>query len=117
MSAEEAPDLTYAALAATMELTKLRSMLRVGTALVSRFPQDEDWWALISQPDFVASLNTLAEVVNDIRGDTSALENPTPEGVAECAERHYSRAVEAIELVASELGVPADDLLSVLVDV
>jgi len=114
--AEEATDLTYAALAATMELTRLRSLMRVGIALVTRFPEEQDWWVVISEPEYVQSLNALAEVINDVRNDPAVMESPTPESVASAADRHYERAVESIEVVADRLGVPVDDLLSVLID-
>lgn len=113
----DTPQLTYAALAATMELSRLRSTLLVGTALVSRFPTEEDWWSLMSEPDFVESLNALAEVLNDIRTDTSVLDSPTPEDIAEAAERHHARASESVEVLADRLGVPVEDLLNVLVSV
>lgn len=110
------PQLTYAALAATMELSRLRSTLLVGAALAARFPTDEDWWDLVSEPEYVESLNALAEVLNDIKKDSQVLEAITPESVAEAADKHHTRAVEAIEVVADRLGVSPDDLLAVLLE-
>lgn len=111
----ETPELSYAALAATMELSHLRSTLLVGAALVTQFPTDEDWWALTTDPEYIESLNALAEVINDIRTDTLVTDSPSPELVADAADKHHARALEAIALVAERLQVPADDLLNVLI--
>jgi len=113
----DTPQLTYAALAATMELSRLRSTLLVGTALVSRFGTEEAWWDLVSDPEYVESLNALAEVLNDIRSDVTVLDSVTPEDVAEAADRHHERAIEAVQVVADKIGVPVEDLLNVLVSV
>lgn len=110
------PQLTYAALAATMELSRLRSALLVGAALAEQFPTEEAWWGLVSDPEYVESLNALAEVLNDIKTDSQLLEAMTPESVAEAADKHHARAVEAIEVVADRLGVSPDDLLAVLLE-
>lgn len=109
------PELTYAALALTMELSRLRSLLLVSAALVSKFPTEEAWWALVSDPEYVESLNSLASIINDIRSDAAVTEGMTPESVAQAAERHHDRASEAIELVAEKLDVPTEDLLAVLI--
>jgi len=109
------PELSYAALAATLELSRLRSLMMVGAALVTKFPTDEDWWALTADLEYVESLNALAEVLNDIRQDAKVDQAMNPEAVAEAAENHYGRALEAIELVAERLEVPAEDLLNVLI--
>jgi hypothetical protein len=112
------PDLTYAALGLTLELSRLRSLLRVGTALVTKYGDEDAWWGLVSDPDYVESLNALAEVVNDIRKDAANFaDDPTPESVAQATSPHYDRALESIELVAERLGVPTEDLLNVLVSI
>lgn len=116
MSESSEPTLTYAALATTMELSRLRSAMMVGAALVSRFPTEEEWWALVSEPEYIESLNALAEVLNDIRTDANVLGSQTPEDVATAADRHHVRAAEAVELVAERLSVPVEDLLAVLID-
>jgi hypothetical protein len=112
----ETPQLTYAALGLTMGLSHLRSALLVGTALVSRFPSEEAWWGLLSDPIYVESLNALAEVINDIRQDAAVLGSNTPEEIATAAENHHLRTLEAVELIAERLEVPVEDLLNVLVD-
>jgi hypothetical protein len=108
------PALSYAAVAVTLELSRLRSSLRVGMALVQRFPQEDDWWALLDDPEIIDSLNALAEVVNDMRVDTA--EATTAEEVAAGVAAHHDRAVEAVSLVAEVLGVPSEDLLAVLAE-
>jgi hypothetical protein len=111
----DTPELSYAALAVTMELSRLRSTLMVGAALVAKFPTEEAWWGLLSDPEYVESLNALAEVLNDIKQDVEIDEAATPEAVATAAERHYARAAETIEVVAERLQVPTEDLLNVLI--
>jgi hypothetical protein len=110
------PQLTYAALAATMELSRLRSTLIVGAALARRFPTEDDWWGLVSDPEYIESLNALAEVVNDIKQDTQLLESVTPETVAEAADKHHARALEAVEVLAELIDVSPEDLLAVLLE-
>lgn len=112
---EEQPTLTYAALAVTLELSRLRSTLLVGTALVSRFPEEEDWWGLTQEPEYVESVNSLAEVLSDIQADVSTDDGATPDAIAAAAERHHQRALEAVEVLAERLGVPAEDVLTVLI--
>lgn len=111
----ETPELSYAALAATLELSRLRSLMLVGAALVTKFPTDEAWWGLLEDPDYIESLNALADVINDIRADVNVQDALTPESVATAADNHHGRAVEAIQLVADRLEIPPEDLLTVLI--
>jgi hypothetical protein len=111
----ETPQLTYAALAATLELSRLRSQIIVATMLATQFPTEDAWWGLVSDPEYVECLNALAEVIADIRSDAAVAEGTTPESVAEAAERHHDRALEAIQIVAERLQVPTEDLLNVLI--
>jgi len=89
--------------------------MMVGAALVTKFPAEEDWWALVADPDYVESLNALAEVINDIRHDAKINEALDPEAVASAADNHHGRAVEAVQVVAERLEVPPEDLLNVLI--
>ena len=108
-------ELSAAAYAATLELSRLRSTLMVGAALVARFPTEESWEALVSDPEYIESLNALAEVLQDIQKDPGMIGGATEEAVAEATERHYGRAVETIDLLAERLQVPPEDLLNVLI--
>lgn len=111
----ETPELTYAALAATMELSRLRSTLLVGTALVAQFPTEEAWVELSTDPEYIESLNALAQVLDDIKNDTMVMGSLTPEAVAEASDKHYARAIESVLLLAERLGVPPEDLVNVLI--
>ena len=110
-SEESAPVLSPAALAMTLFLSQLRAQVIVGVQLASKFPREEDWWALLKNEDYVGSLNSLAEIMNDVVVDSEEL---TPQVVAAAASNHYNRATEAIEPVADMLEVGLEDLLAVL---
>jgi hypothetical protein len=112
---DQRPELTYAALAATMELSRLRSQILVGLALATKFPSDDEWWELVSTPDYIESINSLSEVIHDISSDPAVLEQVTPESVAEASDKHYGRARECIEALCDHIEVSPDDLLNVLV--
>lgn len=111
---EQEPQLTYAALAATLELSRVRSLFMVGAALVATFPIDEEWWKFVEDPETIESLNALALVVNDMRLDVQMQNAQTPEDVTDAAGSHHERAMETIELLAERIGVAPDDLLNVL---
>lgn len=113
---DDGPELTYAAIACTLELSRLRSMMLVGMALVDKCPTEEAWWGLLSDPEYIESLNSLAEIINDMQLDANFYASAdTPDGTARAAEHHHERAIEAISVVADRLGIPPEDLISVLV--
>ena len=112
----EDPDLSYAAIAATMELSRLRSAFIIGAALVAKYPTDEEWFRLVEDPIYVESLNDLAVVINEISQDSQLEDALTPETVALAASKHHGRALDSIALIADTLGVPPEDLLSVLIN-
>lgn len=112
----DGPELTYAAIACTLELSRIRSMMLVGMALVDKCPTEETWWGLLSDPEYIESLNALAEIINDMQVDANFFAaSDTPDGTARAAENHHARAVEAVSVVADRLGIPPEDLISVLV--
>lgn len=110
-SDETAPVLSSAALAITLYLSQLRSQVVVGLQLALKCPNDEEWWALLRDHEYVDSLNALAEVLNDVRFDAAEL---TPQEVARAASDHYGRALEALEPIADRLEVSTQDLLAVV---
>jgi hypothetical protein len=114
-SPSNAPTLTYAAVALTLELSRLRSSLLVGLAMARKCPTEDAWTAMIEDPDYIESMNGVAEVFADIRKDYEFGDHQTPEAVTDVAERHYGRAVESVEYVAELLEVPTEDFLAVLV--
>ena len=112
-SEESAPVLSVPALSMTLFLSQLRAQVIVGVSLAEKFPTDAEWWALTQDEEYVASLNALAEIMNDVVTDSPEL---TPQEVAKAASNHYARAAESVELISEFLGVASSDLLTVLSD-
>jgi hypothetical protein len=111
------PELSYAAVAAALELSRLRRQMRVALALLVRYPTEQAWTAALDDPVFVESLNAFAEVLNDIKHDTAVMVDATsPEAISDAVDRHHGRALESIEGVAEMLSLDPDDLLTVLID-
>jgi hypothetical protein len=112
---DQIKELTYAALAATLELSRLRSQILVGLALATKFPSDESWWELVSSSDYIETLNSLAEIIQDISSDPAVIDQVTPESVAQASDRHYGRAIECVQVLCEQVEVSPDDLLNVLI--
>lgn len=106
-------DRPHAFYAMILDMQRARSTWLVGMALATKFPDEEDWEALLQDPDFLDTAESLAEVVDDVR-TLSAMGGVTPEAVAEAVSQHHGRAIEAVEPLSERLGVDPNDLLSFL---
>lgn len=89
-------------------------MVAVGVALNELCPTEADWTALLDDPDVQQEIAAFATVMDEIR--TQAMNGLDAGLVAleRAGAQHHGRAVEAVTLLADRLGVPPDDLVSIL---
>lgn len=104
-----------AVFATVVHLSYLRSQYRVGAALSRAFPTEAAWQAWLSRADVVEQFLDLAAVVADVRAGALGEDILVPDRVVLAVQQHYARGLEAIEGLAQELGIPPQDLLTVLV--
>lgn len=98
-------------------LSLLRSSLIVGLALAGRYETEAEWQALLASAQFVDTIEELADIVRDMRhtlpelGDLADVQQ-----IQQAVDQHYGRALDAVGILAEELRIPGEDLLTVLVN-
>lgn len=95
----------------TLHLMAVRSAVRMGIMLNEQFPDEESFMAFLNAPDTVEGLTAFAEARDDIallamREDEAAL--------AQAIRQHHPRALESVELLAEQIGVVPEDVVSFL---
>jgi len=99
-------------LSLALRLSQLRSAIRVGVALATRFPDEAAWEAEVTSEEFQETMTAFAEILDDVNTDLDA--TPSDDDVATTILRHHGRGLEAVELLAEKIQVPVDDLVTVL---
>lgn len=104
-----------AVFAAVLRLSSLRSAFLVGRALAEVCPYEDQWEAVLRDPEFLETLATVHTIVTDVAATAVSQDRFTPDGIADVGAAHYSRGLEAVELLAERLAVDPKDLLAVLI--
>lgn len=94
-----------------LELLRARSLVRVGLALLARFPAEADQEQVFDEPEFLAAAARFAQARRAVRDGMAA---GSPEAVARVALQAYPEAVEAVVVLADRLGCEPEDLVSVM---
>lgn len=98
-------------------LTFARSHFIVGAALAARFPTPQAWEEAMNGPNVLEVLTEFDSVVDEIsRVSQEELDFPDLEAITTLSESHYEQAKGAVESLAEELQIPADDLIVVLME-
>lgn len=94
-----------------LHLTYLRSSYLVGEALANHYPTEDAWEEAVNSPNFADSVGDFHLIVDDIEAETS-----DPASLLELTDNHYGRAIDAVTDLADHLGVPAADLVHILIN-
>ena len=91
-----------------LRLIEARSMYLVGAALAVKYPDEDSFEELLGSPTFVDAIDAFTSVKDDLIAAGT-------EDLRGAVATHSTRAYEALEVLCELLGIPPEDLISVLV--
>lgn len=98
-----------------LQLSAIRSLVRVGLALNKRFPTEMEWQDFLGSQVFLETGPEIAQLIADIQQSLSVSPELTPDAVQAAVAEHYPRALDAVRELADLVEVNATDLLAVIV--
>lgn len=106
-----------AVIAFVQHLSRLRSAVVVGRALADRFPEETAWQELLCSQEFLELVDEVVGFALDVSTSVAVLGDLTdPTQMEQAVEEEFPRALAAVDDLAARLGVPGEDLLSVLLE-
>lgn len=97
----------------SLVLSQIRSAVKVGLALVEACPTEEEWEAVLADPDTHETLNELALLIEDIH-EQALDRGGSYEATVDSFAADHKRAVECLEPFCEKLGIPPDDFLNAI---
>lgn len=94
-----------------LELLRARSLVRVGLALLARFPTEEDQQRVFEESEFLAAAARFGAVRTTLR---DAQQSADAAALVAATGQTYPQAIEAVAVLADRLGCEAEDLVSVM---
>lgn len=104
------PEVTRLAL----HLMAVRSAVVVGVFLNERFPTEEAFMDFLNTDDTMDGLQAFVDAREDILSIAVQQGTLTPDALVAAVSEHHPRALEAIDLLAEQIGVQPQDLFSFL---
>lgn len=105
----------HAAVRINLYLSWLRSTAALQRALLTTFPTEESWVALLEDPTFLESVAQFQSVIQNVRTLANAGTTWDLDALALAGGTYYEAAFDAMQLTANRMGVDVNDLLIALV--
>ena len=98
-------------------LSHLRSAVLIGRALHDKYPTEAAWQELLCSRAFLELVDEVVAFVADLRYTLEQAGNLIGvQEIHDAVNEEYPRALEAVQELATALGVPPEDLLSVVME-
>lgn len=106
-----------AVIAFVMYLSRLRSSVIIGRALADKFPTEQAWQEALCSQEFLELVDEVVQFAVDVTGTLELVGGiEDVDRIQAAVEEEYPRALAAVQELAARLGVPGEDLLSVLME-
>ena len=106
-----------AVIAFVTHLSRLRSSVIIGRALADTFPTEQAWQEALCSREFLELVDEVVQFAVDVTGTVELVGGLEDiDRIQQAVEEEYPRALAAVDELAARIGVPGEDLLSVLME-